>query len=96
VGLQALQAGLRTSCISVPELMDLVGHEAQRGQLPTRMQQLGKPKVVILDEMGYVPLERPMATLLLQRMAKRYEKGAIMLSRNKSLSEWGELFTDQV
>jgi DNA replication protein DnaC len=46
--------------------------------------------------MGYLPLERQVATFLFQLAAKRYEKGAIILSRNKSVSEWGELFTDQV
>ena len=60
------------------------------------MQQLCKPKVLILDEMGYLPLERQVATFLFQLVAKRYEKGAIILSSNKSFSEWGELFTDQV
>jgi DNA replication protein DnaC len=96
LGLKALQAGLSTYFVSVPDLMDQVSHDAQRGQLPKRMQQLCKPKVLILDEMGYLPLERPMATFLFQLVAKRYEKGAIILSSNKSFSEWGELFTDQV
>jgi DNA replication protein DnaC len=96
LGLKALQAGLSTYFVSVPELIDLVSQDAQRGQLPKRMQQLCKPKVLILDEMGYLPLERPLATFLFQLIAKRYEKGAIILSSNKSFSEWGELFTDQV
>lgn len=96
LGLKALQEGLSTYFVSVPELIDLVTQDAQRGHLPKRMQQLCKPKVLILDEMGYLPLERPVATFLFQLIAKRYEKGAIILSSNKSFSEWGELFTDQV
>ena len=96
LGLKAIQAGLSTCFVSVPELIDLVTQDAQRGQLPKRMEQLCKPKLLILDEMGYLPLERPIATFLFQLVAKRYEKGAILLSSNKSFSEWGELFTDQV
>jgi DNA replication protein DnaC len=96
LGLKALQAGLSTYFVSVPDLMDWVSQDAQRGQLTKRMQQLCKPRVLILDEMGYLPLERPMATFLFQLIAKRYEKGAIIVSSNKSFSEWGELFTDQV
>jgi DNA replication protein DnaC len=42
------------------------------------------------------PIPRQVATFLFQLVAKRYEKGAIILSSNKSFSEWGELFTDQV
>lgn len=96
LGIKALQAGLSTSFVSVPELIDLICQEAQRGQWLKRLQQLCKPKLLILDEMGYLPLERPIATFLFQLVAKRYEKGAIILSSNKSFSEWGELFTDQV
>jgi DNA replication protein DnaC len=80
----------------VPELIELLTQDTHRGQLAKRMQQLCKPKVLILDEMGYLPLERQVATFLFQLVAKRYEKGAIILSSNKSFSEWGELFTDQV
>jgi DNA replication protein DnaC len=96
LGIKALQAGLSTSFVSVPDLIDLISHEAPRGQWLKRLQQLCKPKLLILDEMGYLPLERPIATFLFQLVAKRYEKGAIILSSNKSFSEWGELFTDQV
>ncbi|HZC01534.1 MAG TPA: IS21-like element helper ATPase IstB [Gammaproteobacteria bacterium] len=96
LGLKALEAGLSTYFVSVPELIDQISQDAQRGQLLKRMQQLYKPRVLILDEMGYLPLERPIATFLFQLVAKRYEKGAIILSSNKSFSEWGDLFTDQV
>jgi DNA replication protein DnaC len=96
LGIKALEAGLSTYFISVPELIDLITQDSQRGQLAKRMHQLCKPKVLILDEMGYLPLERHVATFLFQLVAKRYEKGAIILSSNKSFSEWGELFTDQV
>ena len=96
LGIKALQAGLRTSVVSVPELIDRICQEAQRGQWLKRLQPLCKPKLLILDERGDLPLERPIATCLVQVVAKRDEKGAIILSRNKSFSEWGELFTDQV
>ena len=96
LGIKAIEAGLSTYFISVPDLTQLIHHDSQRGELAKRMQQLCKPKVLILDEMGYLPLERPVATFLFELVAKRYEKGAIILSSNKSFSEWGELFTDQV
>jgi DNA replication protein DnaC len=96
LGIKALQAGLSTYFVSVPELIDLIRQEAQRGQWLKRMQPLCQPKLLILDEMGDLPLERPMATFLFQLVAKRSEKGAIILSSNKSFSEWGALFTDQV
>jgi DNA replication protein DnaC len=96
LGIKAINAGLSTYFVSVPELIDLIAVDAQRGHLQKRMQQLCKPRLLILDEMGYLPLERSVATFLFQLVAKRYEKGAIILTSNKSFSEWGELFTDQV
>lgn len=96
LGIKALEAGLSTYFVSVPELIEWITQDTQRGQLAKRMQQLCKPKVLMLDEMGYLPLERQVATFLFQLVAKRYEKGAIILSSNKSFSEWGELFTDPV
>lgn len=96
LGIKAISAGVTTSFVSVPELIDLIGQDAQHGQLANRMQQLCKPKLLIFDEMGYLPLERPIATFVFQLVARRYEKGSIILTSNKSFSEWGELFTDQV
>jgi DNA replication protein DnaC len=49
LGIKAIEAGLSTYFISVPELIDLIHQDTQRGQLPKRMQQLCKPKVLILD-----------------------------------------------
>lgn len=96
LGIKAISAGLSTYFVSVPELIDLIGQDAGRGHLAKRMQQLCKPTLLILDEMGYLPLERQVATFLFQLVARRYEKGAIILTSNKSFSQWGELFTDQV
>ena len=59
LGIKAIEAGLSTYFISVPDLTQLIHHDSQRGELAKRMQQLCKPKVLILDEMGYLPLERP-------------------------------------
>lgn len=96
LGIKAINAGVSTSFVSVPDLIEWISQDAQRGQLPKRMQQFCRPKLLILDEMGYLPLERPVATFLFQLVARRYEKGSIILTSNKSFSEWGELFTDQV
>ena len=96
LGITALQAGLSTYVVSVPERIDLSSPEAPRGQWLKRMQQLGKPTLLSWDERGDLPVERPRATLLLQLVAKRSAQGAMMLSRHKSFRAWGELCTDQV
>ncbi|GGL83158.1 hypothetical protein GCM10010095_79920 [Streptomyces anthocyanicus] len=48
------------------------------------------------DEVGYQPLERAEARLVFQVISKRYEKGSIILASNKTFSEWGQVFGDEV
>jgi DNA replication protein DnaC len=50
----------------------------------------------VVDEVGYQPLERAEANLVFQVISKRYEKGSIILTSNKTFSEWGQVFGDEV
>lgn len=50
----------------------------------------------MVDEVGYQPLERAEANLVFQVISKRYEKGSIVLTSNKTFSEWGQVFGDEV
>jgi DNA replication protein DnaC len=52
--------------------------------------------LLILDEMGYFPLDRLAAQFLFQLVSRRYLKGSIILTSNKSYGEWGDIFADQV
>ena len=57
---------------------------------------LCRPKLLILDEMGHFPLDRATAQLLFQLVSRRYGRGSIILTSNKSFGEWGDIFADQV
>jgi DNA replication protein DnaC len=57
---------------------------------------LCKPKLLIIDEMGYLPFDRPAANFLFQLVSRRYERGAIIVTSNKSHGEWGDIFSDHV
>jgi DNA replication protein DnaC len=96
LGINALQAGLRTSLVRGPDRIALIGHEAPRGQWRTRLQPLCKPTRLIVDARGSLPLARPLATCLLPLVAQRDEHGAMILRRTKALRAWGELCTEQV
>ena len=65
-------------------------------QTAARLAALCKPKLLIIDEMGYLPFDRPAANFLFQLVSRRYERGAIILTSNKSYGEWGEIFSDKV
>ena len=60
------------------------------------MQQLTYPKVLVLDEIGYLPLSREDASLLFRLVARRYERRRLILTSNKSFVDWGDIFSDAV
>jgi DNA replication protein DnaC len=66
------------------------------GRLASKLRTYLRPHVLVLDEVGYLPLARDEANLVFQTISKRYEKGAIVLTSNKAFSEWGSVFGDEV
>jgi DNA replication protein DnaC len=54
------------------------------------------PKVLVIDEMGYLPLDEMGATIFFQLVSARYERGSIVLTSNKSYSDWGSIFGDPI
>src|SRR5262249_43838072 len=59
------------------------------------LNTLNQPKLLILDEVGYLSLDAVQASLLFQVICRRYQKGgSIVLTSNKSFSEWGSVFGD--
>ena len=65
-------------------------------RLERQLQQLTYPKVLVLDEMGYLPMSREDASLFFRLLSRRYEKASIIITSNKSFTDWGEIFGDQV
>ncbi|WP_435191800.1 IS21-like element helper ATPase IstB [Streptomyces sp. bgisy126] len=66
------------------------------GRLNSKLRTYLRPGVLVVDEVGYQPLERAEANLVFQVISKRYEKGSIILTSNKTFSEWGQVFGDEV
>ncbi|HEY5834728.1 IS21-like element helper ATPase IstB [Streptomyces sp.] len=66
------------------------------GRLASKLRTYLRPSVLVVDEVGYLPLERDKANPVFQMLSKRYEKGSTLLTSNKSFSEWGQVFGDDV
>jgi DNA replication protein DnaC len=66
------------------------------GRLDDRLVNFIKPKLLIIDELGYLPLELDAAHLFFQLVSRRYERGAMLLTSNRSVGEWGTVFGDPV
>jgi DNA replication protein DnaC len=96
LGVAAIAQSISVYFLTVADLLDLLQRDAQEERLSQRLHTLAKPKLLILDEMGYFPLDRLAAQFLFQLVSRRYRKGSIVLTSNKSYGDWGEIFSDQV
>jgi len=76
-------------------VVDMLNHltTAQiNGRLAKALKTYVRPQVLLLDELGYLPIDKRGADLLFQVVAARYESGSIVLTTNRTFREWGTLF----
>jgi len=66
------------------------------GRLEERLAHYAKPKLLIVDELGYLPFEPNAAHLFFQLVSRRYERGAMLVTSNRAVGEWGSVFGDPV
>ncbi len=96
LGVKAAEAGHRVLFLTLEALMTRLKRAAQENRLERQLQQLVYPKLLIIDEIGYLPLNRQEASLFFRLVARRYEKASMVLTSNKGFVDWGEIFADQV
>ncbi|MFI7019311.1 IS21-like element helper ATPase IstB [Streptomyces sp. NPDC050164] len=93
-------AGCRAGySIYFTSLDDMVRHlkaAEDQGRLISKLTSYLRPSVLVVGEVGYQPLERAEANLVFQVISKRYEKGSIILTSNKTFGEWGQVFGDEI
>jgi hypothetical protein len=77
-------------------LITTLGKALYENRLEERLKVLTQPKLLIIDEIGYIPIDRQGANLFFQLVSRRYERGSILLTSNQSLGAWGEVFGDTV
>ncbi len=96
LGMEAIMAGYSVYFSTVQEMMEGLAKADGEGQLTGKLKHYLKPKVLIVDEMGYLPLQAWGARQFFRLVSQRYEKGSIILTSNKSYGDWGDIFPDQV
>jgi DNA replication protein DnaC len=96
LGVAAIAQRNHVYFLTMVDLIEMLHKDAKEDRLAHRLRTLCKPKLLILDEMGYFPLDRMAAQFLFQLVSRRYQRGSIILTSNKSFGEWGDIFTDQV
>lgn len=73
-----------------------LGKAHQEGRFEERLAFYAKPKLLIVDELGYLPFDPNAAHLFFQLVSRRYERGSLLITSNRSVGEWGEVFGDPV
>ena len=86
LGLKACALGYRTAFATAADLVASLMRAHQENRLDEKLKQLVQPKLLILDEIGYLPLDRLGANLFFQLVSRRYERGSILLTSNQSLT----------
>lgn len=96
LAMAALMRGFSVYFSTVADLLETLARDARADRLAQRMQILCRPHLLILDEMGYFSLDKRAAQFLFQLVSRRYQKGSILLTSNKSYADWGDIFADPV
>lgn len=88
--------GYTVQFVTLETLMTRLVRAKHEDRLERTLQQLIYPKLLIIDEIGYLPLSRDEASLFFRLIVRRYERASLIVTSNKSFLDWGEVFSDHV
>ncbi len=93
MGIRATEKGYKVRFLTAADLVLQLEKARREGRLDQYLKRgiLG-PSLLILDEIGYLPLKKDQADLFFQVIAKRYEQGSVILTSNLSFGDWEETF----
>ena len=95
LAMEALAAGYFCRYVTLDELIRDLRRADQLGSLRNRLAHYCRPQLLIVDELGYLPLENADANRFFQLVNRRYGHGSMLITSNKSIAEWAPLFGDE-
>jgi DNA replication protein DnaC len=96
LAIAAAQYGRRVYYGTLADLITSLEDAQASSKLQQRLKVLTHPAVLVVDEIGYLPISRTGAMLFFQLMTRRYEHASTLLTSNKGFEDWGEIFGDEV
>ena len=96
LGIAAAKKRYITYFISCHDLIVQLNRAHLENRLESKLKHYAKYRLLIIDEIGYLPIDKQGANLLFQLIAKRYEKNSTIITTNQMFSKWGEVFSDPV
>lgn len=96
LGLKAIEHGYRVLFTTTAAMIATLTRALAENRLEEKLKTFTVPRLLIVDEIGYLPIDRVGANLFFQLISRRYEKGPMILTSNQSFGAWGEVFGDRV
>lgn len=94
IGIAVAKKRNLTYFISCHDLIMQLNKAHAENRLEAKLKHFAKYKLLIIDEIGYLPIDKQGANLLFQLINKRYEKNSTIITTNQPFSKWGEVFSD--
>ncbi len=96
LGVKAIQHGYRVLFTTAAAMIATLTKALTENRLEEKFKLYTIPRLLILDEIGYLPIDRQGANLFFQLISRRYERGPVILTSNQSFANWGDVFGDRV
>lgn len=96
LGLKAIEKGYRVLFTTAAGMIATLSKALNEGRLEEKMKVFTVPRLLVIDEIGYLPIDRQGANLFFQLISRRYERGPMILTSNQSFGSWGDVFGDRV
>jgi DNA replication protein DnaC len=96
LGRAAVEAGHSVLFTTATALLAALARAESEGQLSDKITFYAKPRLLVIDELGYLPFEKRSAHLFFQLVARRYERGSMLITTNQLIGQWGTVFGDDV
>jgi DNA replication protein DnaC len=94
LGHKAVEHGYRVYYTTAADLVARTTRAAIEGRWQTTMRFWNGPQLLLIDELGYLPMPADAASHLFQVISRRYEHGSIVLTTNRGIADWGQIFED--
>jgi DNA replication protein DnaC len=96
LGRAAVEAGHSVLFVTATSLLAALSRAQVEGKLADQIAFYAKPKLLVVDELGYLPLEKQTAHLFFQLVSRRYERGSMLITTNQTITQWGHVFGDEM
>jgi DNA replication protein DnaC len=94
LGYEACLKGYKTLFTTAIDVINTLSAAQAAGRMKQELKRYIRPSLLILDELGFLPIDKAGADLLFQVISQRYEQGALVITSNRAFKDWPEIFNN--